>query len=1186
MKGKRTSRGLRRAGALIAVISATLGGGVTSPGCAEFDTTPVEVQQGTLGEEIVQVFCERMAREADPTNVSGGRYKAVCAGDEAVPADAPPRLAALMANRRRLADALDATLPESIHDDLGIFVGELLPFFDRPDERLPTSTRRLADFLERLSTDDEALAALERIGTRVGYRPLRYGLGVARPTLAYPRFDDFADVALRTLLEGAAREELIDLLRALALEMATLEARDPTEPGPTTLELARQLLLTESPAFAAGDTTWVVRRDARGLALPDTSGGLVAPFVDRDGDGLADVDSLGRFVDGAGDALDVPAPFRVLAEAGIPRDPSGRALRTDGTRYYAYFDASQTMLAGLTAEVGPWLAPDAPTLLRASRGLPVLLGPSMQLRQPYERYSLVYDGFDTFNGPMLDAVAAVGELLPRDSTQDALVVTEALLRDHESEVAGVIRAARHLANRSDSYPNAALTADSILWDDLILLLTRIAQVPGMLEAILRSFSDPRSAGLGEIYGEFMRNRDRVTYDPVLTNGPPAGLPLDQPVNHAAPDTFDNESLFQRTVALIDGLNGVQVCNRAGAELNLTVRLGPLSVPLNYPLFGSVDACDIIRIDNVAEAYARAILGDYELELQSGFLSALTSLADSLGIDVDGALEAAFGIHGLTRRPTPEALNRLVFWGLADSSGTASCVPDSNGGNCNSRAAGQLFDPVTDRHGNDVVARYHGTIFAWESPGFYEGMTPLLSVLHQPGYTFDFEGNYFFGDLLGTLHAHWASTGSTETCGPPTCAPGDPNFSHQSNARAYEPLIADGFVEGEMTRRLHAMNLALEAIEVRPGVDGVAALAVAGEEMIDPLQNPGFTDRRGRSFTTVNDGSREVAMTPLYMLLDALAGMDTAWEREPARRREFLLARRAIAEQLLATETRGTGFAMGNPRARQMLLEVLPFTRDRVEAHRADGDLVEWSTGLDERLGDQMSEPLVAALVRFLDAVNEDPESRRALSELLGYLLTVASDHDAFQSVVYAAADMLMLLDDDLNIRPLMRALAAGVAPDVDEALAGGGSLDVEGSAVYDTLDLVRDIQGVDDGRALQRILQNAVQLPATGDEVTPLETIVDVLAEVGRATPNAGGSLRADDYREVLDSTTEFLRDEEHGLERLNAVVQARQCFPEHGLTCDADGARAESAGTCYTGAMCTCEAGASGALEWRCARP
>lgn len=1160
---------------------------VSAPGCHEFDTTPVEVEHGTLGEEIVQVFCERMAREANPTDASGARWKPVCSGAEAPPADAPPRLVALMQNRDRLAGALDATLPEGLHDDLGLFLGELLPFFDEPEERLPTSTRRLAEFLDRLSRDDDALAAMERIGARQGYRPLRYALGVARPALAYPELDDFTGVAIETLLDGPAREPFLDLLRALALEMATLEP-SADEPGPSTLELTRRLMFSESDAFQAGDPTWVVRRDLRGVALPDDQGGGVvpSPFADVNGDGLADIDARGRFIDASGSLLDVPSPFRLRAESGVPRDDAGRALRADTTRYYGYFDANRTMLGGVTAEIAPWLDPASPSLMQMSRGLPVLLGPEVMLSEGYGSFDLLYTGFNTQDGPMLDAVAAMGELIYRDSTQDALTVTEALLRDHESDTAGLIRAAREMAIRGDSYPNAQLTENSILWDDLIALIVRIAGEPGMLEAILRSFSDERSASLGTVYGAFMRNRDRVTYDPGAWNSPPVGLPLDDAVDHGTPDTFDNESLFQRTLGLIDGLNGVQVCNRDGAVLNIRVELGPLSVPLRWPLFGTAGECEIIRIDNVAEAYARSILGTYELELQSGFLSALVTVAGALGVDVDGALEATFQIDGLTQMPTPQALNRLVFWGLSDDSGMRSCIPDDNGGNCNSPAAGQIFTPVIDRHGNDVIARYHGTIFAWESPGFYEGMTPLLQVLHTPGYTYDFEGNYYFGDLLGTLHQHWGSTGSTETCGPGMCAPGDPNFSYQSNARSYEPLLADGFADAELVARLQRVNVALETIEVRPGVDGVAALAVAAEDMIDPANNPGFIDRRGQSMATVNDGSRQVPMTPLYMLLDALAAMDTAWEAEPERRLEFLAARRAIADQMLATDTLGADFRMGNPRFRAMLLEILPFLRERVDFHRGQGDLLEWSTGLDERLGDQMREPLMAALVRFLDAVNEDPEARRALSQLMAYLLTVAEESDGFETMLYALAEGLMLLEDDENIIPLMRAMSGGMAPNVDEAIAGTeAGVDVEGSAVYDALDLLRDIQEIDDGRVLRQILQSAVALPASGDEITPLETIVDVIAEVNRATPNEGTPLLAPDYREVIGQAIDFVRDEDHGLERLNAVVQERSCFPERGLTCPEAGVERESAGSCYVGATCVCSE-QGGELRWDCAAP
>ncbi|MCA9606151.1 MAG: hypothetical protein KC619_11180 [Myxococcales bacterium] len=1158
--------------------------GLVAPGCAEFDTTPVAVEHGSLGEEIVQVFCERIAAEANPDDVTGVRWKPVCEGRESPPADAPPRLVALMANRARLAEALDRTLPESMSDELGTFMNELLPFFDPPEERLPTQTRRLADFLNRLSANDEAIAALERIGTRQGYRPLRLALGVTRPVLAYPDFDQFTDLALQVLLEGAAREEFDDLSAALALEMATMEI-DPSddEGARSTLALTRRLMFTEDDLFASGRPSWVVTRDTRGLALPNmASGRLPAPFVDTNGDGLADIDALGRFTATGGELLDLPTPFHIVDEGAVPRDTAGRALSSDGQRVWSYFDADRTMLAGMTAEMAPWFDPDAPTLIQMSRGLPVLLGPDMETSVAYGAHSHRYLSFDTNAGPMLDAVHALGELMYRDETEDALLVTEQLLRDHESAAAGVVRGARYLAVRGDAYPDAQLTPNSIFWDEMIVLARRLAQQPGLLEAVMRSFSDPRAAAVGPTYASFMRNRDRVTFDSTAVNRPPVGLPLDQLVDHTAPDTFDNESLFQRTLALIDGLNGVQVCNREGARLNIRV----LGISLQWPLFGTAGECELIRIDNVAEAYARTILGTYELELQSGLLTAITNLADALGIDVDAALEEASGITGLTRHPTPEAMNRLVFWGLSDSTGLSSCTPGPDGGDCNSPFAGQMFAPVRDRHGNLVVERYHGTIFAWETPGFYEGMRPLLEVLHTPGFTYDREGHYWFGDILGLLNRHWASTGSTETCGPGACSPGDPNFSYQSNVRSYEALVADGFDDGPeyggLTARLHEMNLAAEAIEVRPGVDGVAVLADAAAMMVDPDRNAGLTDRRGRSMASFNDGSVSVPMTPIYLLTDALNAMDTAWAAAPERRAEFLIARRAMADQFFTTDTLGTGFRMHNQRGRAILLTALPFARERIDDHRAQGDLLEWSTGLDERLGDTMREPMFAALIRFLDAINEDPEARSALARLMGYLVNEASDNDAFLSTLYAAADALMVFEDEDNIVPLMNAMAEGMAPNVNEVVGGSpAALDIQGSAARDALDLLNDIAQVDDERTLRQVLQNAVAIPATGEEVTPLETIIDVIAEVNRATPNQGGSLAGEDIRAVIGQSTDFMLDEDHGLERLNAVVQQRSCFPEAGQACSA-GASMESRGLCYPGAMCTC----GDDLTWRCARP
>jgi hypothetical protein len=88
---------------------------------------------------------------------------------------------------------------------------------------------------------------------------------------------------------------------ALAMEMAGMEPAEPLGPGErSTLDLTRELMFTSDARFG-GTTTprWVLVRDDRALALP-RGGAVTAPFVDGDGDGIADVDDLGRFIESGG----------------------------------------------------------------------------------------------------------------------------------------------------------------------------------------------------------------------------------------------------------------------------------------------------------------------------------------------------------------------------------------------------------------------------------------------------------------------------------------------------------------------------------------------------------------------------------------------------------------------------------------------------------------------------------------------------------------------------------------------------------------------------------------------------------------------------------------------------------------------------------------------------------------------
>jgi hypothetical protein len=1112
-------------------------------GCAHLDTTPPAVERGTLGEEIVRVFCEQMAAASDPTDVTGLRWKPVCRGQVPPPADAPPRLRALMANRGRLARALDRTLPEELHDDLGRFLGRLLPLVDTPTERVPRSTRLLVDLLEALAADGEALEALARVGTREGYRPARLRLGLVRPVLAYPALDEFVERALAALTDlpddpgdGIARAEFRDLLGALALELATLEASEPAPPGDrTTPAIARDLFFAQDPAFGAGPAPhWVLARDSRGLALP-AGGAVRAPLIDRDGDGLADTDALGRFVGMDGAPVDIPAPFRVRGESGVPRDAGGRALRSDATRYWEYVDVEHSLLAGVVREAGPLLVPDAPALLRLARGLPAILGPETELAARYGAATLRYRGPDTRRGPLLAVVHALAETLHRDAVDSTLALAETLIRDHEREVAGMIGAIDHLLQRSDAYPAARLEQPNVFWDEMIDMASEWAGTPGLLEAVMRALADPRSAQLGAIYGELMRHRDLVDYNPADPNGDPIGLPLDERVDRSRADIRGNESLFQRSIALIDGLNGVRVCNREGAVLRVRV----LGIHVRWPLFRGARECEIIDIRNVAEAYALAILGRYELELQDPVLDFLiTEVADPLGIPVDVALEQASGIRGLTRRPTPQALNRLVFWGLDHRPGMI-CAPATPTG-CNSEFVGQLFNRVRDRHGNDVIDTYRGTIFAWEQPGFYSGMTPLLEALHEDRLRYDSQGRYRFGDMIARLHRHWASREHWLTRR--GSDPAAPNFSYQDGGRSYEDLIADGFVEGRLLERLQRLLATVDGIEVAPGQDGIDVLAEASRDLLLAARSPGLATRDGRREIPWNDGSRRFAVTPLLLLLDALRAMDRELDAQPTRRDAWRGARDVVVRRFLGPRRIGESFEFQNRRARVILLHLLAFLRERLADHRARGDLVEWSRSLVLDTEEALRSPLTSALVRLLDRVQDDPEATASLARLVQHLTSEESPDDALLSTIQAAADLLFVVEDDENLIPIARAFSRAVAPDAPDVVLGRASaLNLDRSVVDDVLGLAREIQRADDRRTLPRLLANLVRISDDADEVTPLEEILDVMREVNRAVPGDRGAYLPDDYRSAIGHATDFLRDEHHGLERLYDVVQERE---------------------------------------------
>ena len=109
-------------------------------------------------------------------------------------------------------------------------------------------------------------------------------------------------------------------------------------------------MLGQDPEYAdsASNEWYIAARDRRGLVVPlgnnpGYPGTVQSPFADGNGDGFADVDGFGRFVDGSGKPLAVDRPFAYPGFDSGPVDSTGRPQ----TPIYEYVNTARTPLAAI-----------------------------------------------------------------------------------------------------------------------------------------------------------------------------------------------------------------------------------------------------------------------------------------------------------------------------------------------------------------------------------------------------------------------------------------------------------------------------------------------------------------------------------------------------------------------------------------------------------------------------------------------------------------------------------------------------------------------------------------------------------------------------------------------------------------------------------------------------------------------
>lgn len=1180
-----------------------------------------------------------------------------------------------MARRRvDLIRALNAMLPDveiddltapkdsgakiRLHDALFTFAQQLLPLYEtnpvdpKNAPLLPTTTRALGRLFDSIARSSEARDALSRLWGRQGYRPFTVGLGALRPALAYKNLRPMAKAALAVLGPNeTAAPELQQLLSVVKQELATSKpvvsplsvyrtneaTVQPNRPR-SNIELTRALLVAEDPTFAAfpGEPARLISlRDRRGLAVPSGSlpgmfGSVSAPFVDQDGDGFADADAAGRFLDTAGVPLALDPPF------GIPGLSKGNVDLLAASPLYAYVDTSRSLTGALARHLLPLVdatkyaaagAADAwqsehETLMYALAGARVLYGPREAAQYDYEADlvktadepcsgCLTYSRFRGEDSPLPDVLHAVGQVLG-DTDSDVLI--EALLdlvQKHEGVVARLTGAALRVKEIADEHdalaaqgaePLATLPYETPIWDELAASLAKITERPGLLAKLIGALADDTlvtpiagSQHLGETLATFSRMRDGFTYDPSnlnglginTTDGAPSTLDPHNPVDRSKPLTGDNRSELQRSFQIIHDGRGVKVCNKEDAYVYSTIGKLPA---VKWPMVGAgYHECELFAFQDLAATYLDSTLPlehpkRSTMQIKASTLNAIMDALGAFGQSPDILFESSSGITGLTQHPSSNAFNRLVFFGA--SSDAYGALPDhdfQNEGQKTDTFIHGLLEPMPsilcppDALGVPSCGdpslllrmRERNAFFTWERLGFLDYLRPIITVFANLGCTADMsacdttyiEGERMFADLLDVLHRHWPDRDHGPECEKSGMAATNGLYCSEAGANRYEPILADAFVS-DLLPALHDFAKVASSLTVTvrrgPHAGEVWTGPQVLEKMAKILFEPayaakvGMLDRRGNASTTWVDGTPQPQLTGFTLFADALHGFDQRWEHAcdgltgaagsdctadiVRRKGQWKRARSQLVDEFLAVDGEGPDARFRNASFAHAATTLLRVAREQLNANcpdRESGVRCEWARKtLADKLSTTLSGPLFAALMDVQEAVRSDEAARRELETFLGYALTAASQDDALQATLASMSDLLQVLADDGNLSPIFNAVSTMASPAKDED--GPGAADT-------TLRALTALIGDDYDRyhVLDTMLPLAVT-PMSEGQISPIEILLDTMAEVNRIDASASAPLDPLDYKAIMGTTRDFLTSSTRGLEQFYFIVQNR----------------------------------------------
>ena len=1009
---------------------------------------------------------------------------------------------------------------------------------------LPSLTRKLRLSLEMATADDRLLQAMVSDGDHLGAEA--YLAPGARPNLPHYllQYDDLRRVTT-TLGDAMLEADGVDphgkpvpdestTFRDAQLIVADSlsEAEDPDQSRTvsTVATFLRDVLLVEDGRFHAPDrqsTLPAVAFDDRGYPLVrrDRDGEPIRPFVDDDGDGLADVNEQGQFVIEGGQPSAQIRPFAPDDSAdAFQRDPFGRAKKGEDF-VFSYLDLAKTGAGFLTRQTAR--LHEREVLWNILDGLPELLGE----RTPHTDD---YGQFDGYAGqqPVIDFLDSAAHLAAVDELPSIADSLARFIDRSEPELARLIDALDHAKTVIDRHPGAELADYSTIGYDLLPILAEIADDPDLWSDVMAAMREPIFPRFGEPLAKMLTYADRQTvpakdgpynrcfhackekYESRETEAHPHGIgtvgryecilecPTDElfqtKTDFSAPESPGNRSVNAQVFHLLRDTAGVEY------EMKVT-RAGFANIDLtNLPA--------IIRLPGAAEAFIATIAGNLRMEdyvtedFRSGG-SLLGDLLDLFGVgpgDVAELLSTMSGLFGthLDPAPTPDQVTRMFNQQdlKFDNSGLTMDVNE----------------PVC--HDGFKMAEHHADkLFASEASGLIDTVQPLAKAFS------DHDREDLLAELFVVFHEHYSAHTDLYLQ-----SDGTPSPMKGANFQSFEPPLVEIARDGRIFAALHDFARAVERTKPIDGVEFEERLRQLLENATD--RDPSYEPRGVDTPLALPDGDTIENPSHLHVLLYNAGRLVDRLDDDSQATDKLTTALADISDVFLEVEQESGTYRLKRPGTFALLSLSLRELADLAERWKANGQLVttlieswqdDWTSFFESRT--------LPTLVDLLRLVADHPERRQIANELVTYMLDSDRARDQWTATLYAL--MLESVDAE-QTAPIARFLGRLLDPGREWSVATRRKLPLLSHAM---IFLQQMVERDDSGTGFAMIRRG---LETDQGGTTAFGHLGEVILDYHRADPASEQPYTAADYRHALSRLAAWVGDDVHGLEQLYDIIQ------------------------------------------------